>query len=200
MRYVFILSFFLATASSVQAAFLYQQEIPAEKYELTDIAGETIYGVLDNAPHTFTFAVTETTPFSMQVAMSPHLKIHDVSLILVKQEKRGVSEIGRSDTSQEQWQPKYDFLRALVLLWGQKQEYLLQPGIYTFEVSSPENNRGYRLVIGKGDTSLYKELRYARTVFEVDLLSILFSPLIFVPILAVLGAVLYIRRNKVKHA
>ncbi len=199
MRFCILLLFFSVLPSFADAAFLYQPQTQNEVMELQDVNAETVYGKLDGSPHTFTFAVSEETPFSMQLTLSPHQKINDVSMILVKQEKRGVSEIGRSNTKdKEQWNARYDFLRAVVLLWGKKYEYTLEPGIYTFEVSSPENNRGYRVVLGDGKTSPYKELRYVRSVFEVDKLSIVFSPLVFVPILVLVSIFFYLRKRSRK--
>jgi len=174
------LLFFVSFSGVTQAAFLHEPVRVSDVPVLTTVAGETIYGTLAGFPHTFTFTTTEETPFSMQVSMSGKAEINDVSLILVKQEKRGVSEVGRLEGKKAEWVDAYNITRAITFAEGPKLEYVLEPGTYKFEVSSPENSRGYRLVIGEGDSSVFKELSMARDVFDVSTFSIVLSPYVFV--------------------
>ena len=196
MKFLVALLLFFTSATASHAAFLYEQEVPSEVLELESIQGETIYGRLDNGPHTFTFAVTEDTQLSVQVSMKPGTKKDDVSLILVKEETRGVSEVGRVDAKKVSWKKKYSIWKATSFLFGEKIEYSLDPGIYKLEVSSPENNKGYRLELGKGDGSLYKELFIVRNVFDIGRWGVIFSPLFFVPILLIVGIVIHRKRKR----
>ena len=180
------LLFFVSFSGFAQAAFLHEPVRVSDVPVLTSVAGETIYGRLADFPHTFTFTMAEETPFSMQVSMSGKEVIKDVSLILVKQEKRGVSEVGRLEGKNTEWKESYNIARAITFAEGSELEYMLEPGTYKFEVSSPENNRGYRLVIGEGDASIFKELSMIRTVFGVSTFGMIFSPYVFIFLLGLL--------------
>ena len=179
MSFLLVALSFMFGIQSVSAAYITQPKDAFEIPVLTKIAGETIYGQLENFPHTFTFGVAKETSFSMQVSMNAKSSVRDVSLILIKQEKRGVSEMGRVSGNKTTWLDSYDFLRAMPFTSSPRQTYTLSPGTYRLEVSSPENNRNYRLVLGEGDSSLPREIFTVREVFEVSSVSVLLSPFVF---------------------
>lgn len=191
------LLFFVSFSSVTQAAFLHE---PARVFDipvLTNVTAETIYGTLSGFPHTFIFTAIEETPFSMQVSMLGKEEFRDVSLILVKEEKRGVSEVGRLEGKKSEWIQDYNFARAVTFAEGSELTYVLEPGTYKFEVSSPENNRGYRLVLGEGDSSVFKELSMTREAFGISPLSLVFSPYVFIFLLA--GLFIGYRKYKKKY-
>jgi len=166
-----------------QAAFLHEPRNVSEIPKLETISGETIYGTLASFPHTFTFFVTEETPFSALVSMDSAEEAHDVSFLLVKEEKRGVSEVGRLYGKEITWTKKYDVWRAVTFTQGEEFSATLEPGVYKLEVSSPNNDRGYRLVLGEGDSAVLKELSLTRRSFKVHPLSIFLSPFILIPLI-----------------
>jgi len=190
---------FVSISGVSQAAFLHEPLRAVELPVLTTFEHETIYGVLAGFPHTFTFTTLEEVPFSMQVAMSEAEENQDVSLILVKEEKRGVSEVGRLDGKISEWILNYDIARAITWAEGSKLTYTLEPGTYKFEISSPENNRGYRLVLGAGDPTIYSELSMVRTVFGAGSLSMLLSPYVFGFILIPTILYFWYRNSKKKY-
>ncbi len=186
---------FLFTVQAVSAAYITTPKDTFDIPTLKNIAGETIYGKLTGFPHTFTFAVSEETPFSMQVSVDGAQEVKDVSLILIKQEKRGVSEIGRMTGKDAQWVTQYDVWRAVTFANAPVKEFTLAPGTYRLEVSAPENNRGYRLVLGEGDASAIKELFMVRKVFDVGVLSMMLSPF-FLGVFVLLGVGLFYYKRK----
>ncbi len=193
---LFTLFLFGFNVALVQAAYITQQESTFDIPTLKSVTSETIYGNLSGFPHTFTFAVSEETPFSMQVSMYAGDETKDVSLILIKQEKRGVSEVGRVSGKDVLWSAEYDIWRAISFAYAPKQSYTLQPGTYRLEVSSPENNRAYRLLLGDGDSSLPKEIFTVRKVFAVSPWSALLSPFVFGFIALTLGLLYYRKKKK----
>jgi len=165
-----------------QAAFLHEPTNVSDVPKIETVLGETIYGKLTDFPHTFTFFISEETPFSARVSMDSTEPVHDVSFILVKQEKRGVSEVGRLTGKNTAWTKHYDLWRAVAFMEGEVFTTTLEQGIYKFEISSPENNRGYRLLLGEGDSQTFKEMSLVRRVFDVHSLSILLSPFVLMPL------------------
>jgi len=178
---------FVSFSATTHAAFIHEPAAVIDVPVLTNFTDETIYGTLSGFPHTFSFTTLQEVPFSMQVSMSEKEESRDVSLILVKEEKRGVSEVGRLDGKKSEWVENYNIARAVTFVEGSALSYTLEPGTYKFEVSSPENNKGYRLILGEGDSSVFKELAMVRSVFGLSSFSIVFSPYIF--IVFFLGAV-----------
>ncbi len=200
---------------------------PDNSFILLDIdnasESETYYGRLNNFPHTYQFRVPEgeTVLFSAQVAGVPQVNVvrevpdneastaqefteklvqedtPDLSLILVKEERRGVSEIGRTRAESTTWTK---MKRGDVGLPLQESTVLtaeLETGVYKIEVSAPENVSPYQLRINGGARGSYKELFMARSVFDTGWLSLLFQWRIYIPLLLILGF-WYWRKQK-KH-
>ena len=94
-----------------------------------------------------------------------------------------------------QWVTQYDVWRAVTFANAPVKEFTLAPGTYRLEVSAPENNRGYRLVLGEGDASAIKELFMVRKVFDVGVLSMMLSPF-FLGVFVLLGVGLFYYKRK----
>lgn len=188
--------FFISFSTVAQAAFLYEPLSDFDVKKLTDIQNETIYGILDGAPHTFTFSVREKMTLSIQVSVSEKEEDKDVSLILVKQEKRGVSEVGRMSGKNSEWIKEYSPTLAVTFIEGSELVYALDAGVYKIEVSSPNNDRGYRLVLGKGKPSFFSEIFTARKVFGLSVFSSIFSSYIVSFLLIVFGFIGYRKYKK----
>ena len=155
-------------------------------------APQEFFGVLNDHPHTFEFAVQEAIDFKAAVLVrDTQSQMNDASIILVKEERRGVSEIGRTKGKNEEWQTVKDPILVETFRKGGEITALLEGGVYRLEVSSPNNDAQYRLVLGTGAVSRgYAE--NVRALFEVkqvygsSLWSTLLSPLLYVPLLLVL--------------
>ncbi len=166
---------------------------------------QDFFGRLDDYPHTYEFEVKESLPFKAQVFAQDSLEQkNDIGLIIVKAERRGVSEIGRTDAKTATWESKRSMFYAERFKDGGKLEGTLEPGWYKLEVSAPNNDGVYRLVWG---TQRVKHGFFGsvRAVFEVKAflghsrLGALLSPVLFVPILliaALVGFFFYKKRKR----
>ena len=155
-------------------------------------APQEFFGVLSDHPHTFEFAVQEASDFKAVVLVhDAAYQVNDASIILVKEERRGVSEIGRTKGKNEQWETIKDTLLVESFRRGGEIASVLEPGVYRLEVSSPNNDAQYRLVLGTEAVSRgYAE--NVRALFEVKQLygssrwSVFLSPLLYIPLLVLL--------------
>jgi hypothetical protein len=164
---------------------------------------QEFFGRLDGFPHTFEFEVSTAHPFKVLLSV-PDIAVqkNDLSVIVVKQERRGVTEVKRTVIKEQLWEATRDRMLVESFRNGGTLEAHLEPGVYTLEVSSPNNEGKYRLVLGteKINRGYFANLR---TLFEVKAFldnskfGALFSPLLYVPILLLLCiSVIFIYRRK----
>lgn len=181
---------------------------PQDQYAVLQIAEPTtsqeFFGRLDGYPHTFEFVVPTSYQFKASISI-PDIAVqkNDVSIIIVKQERRGVTEIKRTLIKEQPWNEVKDRMLVESFRNGGALEANLEPGVYTLEVSSPNNEGKYRLVLG---TEKIKRGYFAnvRTLFEVKeflgnpKFTTLLSPLVYVPILILIVSVSFFvyRRRK----
>lgn len=176
---------------------------PEDAFEIMPIldpsASETYYGNPAGHPHTYEFIVKERMHFSAVLSSIGKQVTHDeLSLIIVKEQQRGVTEVGRVTGTDAQWHSSYSHSLALALRESETLEVELDGGIYRLEVSTPENLSAYKLDINNGGTLSYKELFTARQVFGLSYISVLFAVRVYVPLLLLLVFLYY--RKKRKHA
>ncbi len=173
-----------------------------------ELQAQEFFGRLDAFPHTYEFEVS--TPYQFKAVVSvPDIAIqkNDVSIIIVKRERRGVSEIQRTRITEQLWNTIKDRMLVESFRNGGALEANLEPGVYTLEVSSPNNEGKYRLVLG---TEKIKRGYFAnlRTLFEVKAFldnskfSTILSPLLYIPLLflLVVASFFVYRRRKNKIA
>jgi hypothetical protein len=155
---------------------------------------QEFFGRLAGFPHTFEFETAEKQAFKAEVYVSDEVEQKDdASIIIVKKERRGVSEIGRTRIKEQSWQSTYDALFVESFRAGGKLEAELQPGKYTLEVSSPNNDALYRLVLGtekvkRGYFSDVRALFEVKALFGHSKFGALLSPLIYIPLLLIITA------------
>ncbi len=193
------------------SAYAYTSVIarPADQKAVLSIrdaeVAEEFFGRLDGFPHTYTFNVLGDQSFKASLSV-PDMSVqkNDISLIIVKAERRGVSEIGRTKSKELAWESSYDTMLAESFRSGGSLEGSLEPGTYTLEVSSPNNNGKYRLVWGTEKVSR-GYFAHLRVLFEVksfldnSKVSTLKSPLVFTPLLIFALVALFVwyrRRNR----
>lgn len=167
---------------------------------------QELFGRLDGFPHTFEFTVANTLPFKAAISV-PDIAVqkNDISVIVVKKERRGVTEIGRTLIKNQSWETSKDRILVESFRLGGALEYTLEPGVYTLEMSSPNNEGKYRLEIGaeKMHRGYFANLR---VLFEVKVFlgnskwSTILSPLVYVPLLIILaiGSFFLYRNRKQK--
>lgn len=173
--------------------------------DITDV--QEFFGRLSDFPHTYEFIVNAPLPFEATVFVHDvPAQVNDASLIVIKEEKRGVGEIGRTQGKNASWESERSTMLAESFRNGGEIKEVLQPGVYRLEVSSPNNDAVYRLQLGEGDPS-YGYFEAVGILFKVkslvgsSMLSTLHSPLVYWPLLVVFGLLslftyLYVKRRK----
>jgi hypothetical protein len=165
---------------------------------------QEVFGTLTNYPHTFDFSLSEKLDFKASVFVhEKEGQKNDVSIILVKKERRGVSEVGRTSIKDSSWESQFDPILVERFREGGVIAASLEAGEYTLEVSAPNNDGAYRLRIGEGVHRGYFD--NLRALFEIKELygsspfSVILSPLLYVPILIllmILGIFFYFRLRR----
>lgn len=113
----------------------------------------TYYGELTDWPHTFTFVVSTPTPVQYTVATAADGA--PVSLLLVREARRGVEEVARQNGATVAWQALRDPRLGVALRQAPTIETTLDPGRYKLEISSPVNQGKYQLAVGAGSSGGY---------------------------------------------
>lgn len=111
----------------------------------------TYLGDLTGWPHTFSFTVATTSVVSYEVATVPNEP--PVSLLLVREETRGVSEVARLTGTAATWDVHRANRYGVRVAQSETVSATLAPGSYKLEVSSPNNHGRYVLQVGEGDQS-----------------------------------------------
>ncbi len=183
---------------------------PQDQYAVLQIAEPTtsqeFFGRLDGYPHTFEFEVPTSYQFKATVSI-PDIAVqkNDVSIIIVKQERRGVTEIKRTLIKEQPWNEVKDRMLVETFRNGGALEANLEPGVYTLEVSSPNNEGKYRLMLGteKINRGYFANVR---TLFEVkeflgnSKFTTLLSPLVYVPLFCLIVIVFFFVYHRRKSA
>lgn len=177
-----------------------------EVIALSDVqVSRVLFGVLNSFPHTYEFTVNEPSAFKAVIAVhDTEGQANDASIILVKEERRGVSEIGRTQGKKENWQISHDRVLVESFRTGGTIESQLQSGTYVLEVSSPNNDAAYQLTLGVEDQhngyfSSVRTLFAVKHLFGSSYFTALLSPLLYVPfaVLCLCGLILlYWRRTR----
>lgn len=199
MKGFFVSVLFFACAAPATAALLSVQESQMLPLTIEEPSvSETYYGELSGGPYTYQFRISdEPVSFRAQVSsLGRNIDEANLSLILVKSEKRGVSEIDRKRAESTQWTTRYNTALGLSFIEGEVLEAVLEEGVYTLEVSTPENISPFRLSINGGAKASYQELFMARDVLGGSVFSMVRTPRMAVPLLLILGLWFYIRKRK----
>lgn len=186
----------------------YQQVVPETSFDLLTLSNpggdELYYGELSHFPHTYQFLVTETMAFLAQVAVPPDGN-QETSLIVIKEERRGVSEVGRRTGKTETWEVSTDSVSRLDFVRSTPLVATLEPGVYRLEVSSPDNTGKYLLQINQQpELSYFEEVSVIfklHSFFGSGFLGTLVVPAVWIPlvVLLLIGCLWYWRKQK-SHA
>ncbi|MAZ30426.1 hypothetical protein CL655_04075 [bacterium] len=165
-------------------------------------ANQTLYGELADWPHTFTFYVASTTEVRYTTAIAPDGD--PVSLLLVRETERGVSEVARQKGQNVAWVERRDRRLGVSLAQATSVTAILTPGAYKLEISNAENRGRYQLQIGEGSGGGF--WRNIRDSFSVHAFYGSWTDAFFTwrVLLLLIGIVLlggwWHRRTKTKHA
>jgi hypothetical protein len=185
---------------------------PVRPYEplavYADIDHEQIYlGELRGDPHMYEVTLGEEKEFVITIMQEADSETVSPSFILVKEnaQNRGVSEIGRIDAAKVPWETYRDANFALSFRRAESFAATLSPGVYRFEVSTPENEGKYMLLVGheaNGDgyfTEL-SNIRFVQKFFGHSVFLILLSSYVMYPVgIMVIGFLLYVTWSRNMH-
>ncbi len=161
-----------------------------------------IYGQLNEAPHLYRFEVTDGQTFQFRIedlARAPSAP----SVLLVREEQRGVTEVARVWSKHSPWTPVYAWSLGQTVRLGGEYTGTLSAGAYRLEVSNGDNRGVYRLSLNSpGKSALVNvparitELWHVRSFFGLPIVTLLRTPYYALPLLlvfVVVGYVLYRR-------
>ncbi len=133
------------------------QTNPFELLVVEDITANVWYvDTLNDFPHTFEFLLTEPTAFTAQVmTLSDADVVERPSLILVKEVNRGVEEVMRRTGTTATWEDFQDPVSNIQFVQSESFTQTLEPGVYRFEVSNPDNSSVYVLKVGTDNPAGY---------------------------------------------
>ncbi|QQR64436.1 hypothetical protein IPH92_02590 [Candidatus Kaiserbacteria bacterium] len=205
-----VLYMFFAPQALAYVPVLVEQE---SLNDITQIADPTLaqgfFGTLDSFPQTYEIHASE--PFTLYANIrTPDLpsNTNTVSGIIIKEEKRGVSEITRMHAADAAWETVHDTLTGNSYREGATFEKELEPGVYRIEVHTPDNAEKYVLMVGKRDDmtlgyfSLLGRLIDVQRFNERSAFFMVLSPYVYIPLGIIMGGIggvwWYKRRPKVQ--
>ncbi len=162
---------------------------------------QAFYGTLDAFPHTYEIRAKEPFSLHVEVLIPDTLKAtEDVSGIIIKETgKQGrVIEVSRLLASDATWESFYEPWGGDRYRRGGTYTASVEAGVYRIEVSTPDNNTPYVLVIG--DREDFGTLGYFETIgrfmevkqfFGKSSFMVIASPLVFVPLFIFLTFLVY---------
>jgi hypothetical protein len=170
------------------------------------------YGTLNGFPHTFEIRVQEDMPFHAELLI-PDIDSSEETItgIIIKETGRQgrVAEVARLLPKDASWESEYDWRSAQSYRQGSVYDGVLTPGVYRIEVSTPDNDAQYVLMLGNTHTLFesgyfdrISALLEMKEFFGFTRLSILFTPYVGVPLLSILALlfVYRVRRRKVAES
>lgn len=208
-------AFFLAGVFFLAPSFIFAYTSPivrpVDQSEVLKLSNPEVsqefFGKLEGFPHTFEFTIAEKLPFKAVVSVPDEsTQKNDISIILVKNQRRGVAEIERTRINDQSWDVVYNSMLAESFKNGGFLEGSLEPGTYKLEVSSPDNEGIFHLVWGttevkRGYFAKLRVLFEVKRILEHSQFGALLSPLMYLPLLAVciVSFVFYKKRKKINN-
>lgn len=111
------------------------------------------FGALTGRPHMYTFMIEDDMQLAVDIASNQPLNGKtDLSVIVVQQQKRGVTEVARILPTAGEWEPQRRAWGGGAWYQGGSLSEALTPGTYYVEVSAPVNETEYRLSVGTKTT------------------------------------------------
>jgi hypothetical protein len=199
MKILLSLCVFLCTAVSVSAYNPILVE-PPQPYEVVLIEGDPYIqreylGDLEDFPDMYEVTSEVTFDLKVQLRQRAVREPKSFALIIVRQNDSdgGVSEISRLNQPTTEWVKMSAPSLGMTFLESTRVEKELPPGTYRIEVSTPDNNGEYMLVIGDEPTrsGFFKAIGQIYTTqahFRFTPFRMLFSSYIFYPVGIILVA------------
>lgn len=208
MRFVLVCFFFLVYAPTA-AAERPQFPLPESPDDIHVLQEPTIlksyYASLIGFPHMYSLAVEEPTQLKLDILIPDgEIVANDREIIVVKKEKRGVSEVARLFAKDADWSVFEDSRSGDTYRQGPVSELRLEPGQYLIEVSSPRNEGLYVLRVGYinptvGYLTTIGDIYRVKRFLGKSIVTMVESPLVYWPLiftlLAIIGG-LYWKKRK----
>jgi hypothetical protein len=163
-------------------------------YEVQTIDGQIenkvqYLGALEGDPHMYEFSIGADANLVLTISQLENDTPLPFSLIVVKQNDRnaGVVEVGRLKNKDISWLENNDSVLGLSLLNSQVFEAGVTPGLYRFEISTPDNLGSYMLSVGtKNDDVGYfatlSDIHQIQNFFGFSIFSMFLSSYVYYPI------------------
>ncbi len=198
--FIFILFLFPIFPQGVFAyeAATVEQPSPFKISELKDVTTEQWFvGELNNFPHTFEFLLTEATTFKVQVMYSEDsLATEQMSVLMVKEAERGVTEVMRRTADKVEWTAFTDPVSGLHFYENPIFDDRLEAGVYRVEVSNPNNVGRYVLKIGYEDDNggyfnTLKDIKTLRNGLDLNTFGMIGNKYVYVPLFALVSVIFF---------
>ncbi len=212
MRYLFVPLFFLVFVVPTAEAHVPVLVEQSSLHDITRIESPEIshayYGTLKDFPHTYEIVSRE--PFSLfaEVLMPDREESKTVvsGIIIRAVSERGrVTEVARLLARDASWDSFYEPIGGDSYLRGASYTGELEAGTYRIEVTAPDNDQKYVLVVGKkedfsgiGYFETVKRIAEVKAFFGKSRVMVIQSPLVYVPLLVLvcIGGFIYYRHKR----
>ena len=201
MRYsyiFFVLCFLFPVSVLASVPNLVEQTAITDIDHISDpTLSQTFYGVLDGFPHTYEIRAKE--PFTLYVEVlipDTDSATENVNGIIIREtgQKGRVSEVARMLAQNASWEPVHEFWGGNNYRMGGVYGAPVEQGVYRIEVSTPDNEAPYVLVVGTreefgaiGYFESIKRLMAVKEFFGKSKFTILGAPLVYIPLLVLIG-------------
>ena len=166
-------------------------------HDITTIVEPTLsqafYGTLRGFPHTFEIRSDESFTLHVEVLVpDSDTSTENVSGIIIRETGRQgrVTEVARMLAKDASWESFYEPWGGDSYRRGSVSEREVESGIYRIEVSTPDNNAPYVLVVGSkeefgsiGYFETVKRIADVKTFFGKSKFMVIESPFVYVPLL-----------------
>lgn len=188
-------------------AEIVQPESPADSIVIDAAVDTWYFGVLEDDPHEFMLYLDKPLEAKFEVYVPrTNTATQTHAAIIVKQATRGVTEVARLSAADASWESFFDFSMGARYQRGGSYSGMLEPGIYTIEVHSPDNHGPYALRFGDSGSlsglGYFEKLRELYAVGQLQgrpVIAMLYSPYLYVPLLLVVAVGVWFWRRR-KHA
>lgn len=202
MKYFLSILFVLFVTPGVMYAYdavAVDQSSPFEISHVQDVTTEQWFaGTFDDFPHTFEFVLVEPTTINAQVMYPADISgIEKVSVIIIKEVERGVTEVMRRSAGKVDWTEFTDPVSGLRFYESPMYNDRLDAGVYRIEVSNPENIGRYVLKLGyedgnEGYFNTLKDIKTLRNALGFNTIGMITNTYVFVPLFLILTVLFFL--------
>lgn len=212
-----LVALFMVILPVAQAFESLEETVPTQ-YEVITIQNpeieQLILGELTDAPEMF--EIVSEVPFTLtaEIRAIPNTSgatLPQLSGIIVRQKEiRGVEEVARLNASDASWTVRTDPDSGLVYQAGPYFSEQLESGTYRIEVSNPNNQGKYLLLIGNqkdqnGYFDSLSDIQRVYAFYDLSTIRMVSSPYVFYPLSVIIVLLLvvgtwYYRRKYTHHA